>query len=73
MLYSVLSDICVKNELCIRLESESNVLSSGNDYVCQSPPSKLRFALCFLFCLQKSVFVQCYTVPSDFRPMTDDD
>ena len=29
--------------------------------------------LCFLFYLQKAVFVQSYTVLSEFRPMKDDD
>ena len=39
--YSVLSDILVKNELCIPLERGSNVLSTGEDFICLSPPSKL--------------------------------
>ena len=39
--YSVLSDIWVKIELCIPLESELSVLSTGNASVCISPPSKL--------------------------------
>ena len=43
--YSVLSDIWVKNELCIPLESESCVLSTCNVFVCISPPSKLKFAV----------------------------
>ena len=46
--YSVLSDIWVKIELCIPLESESSVLSTYNAFVCLSPPSKLKFAV--LFC-----------------------
>ena len=46
--YSVLSDILVKIELCIPLESESSVLSTCNAFVCLSPPSKLKFAV--LFC-----------------------
>ena len=46
--YSVLSDILVKIELCIPLESESSVLSSCNDCACLSPASKLKFAV--LFC-----------------------
>ena len=46
--YSVLSDIWVKNELCIPLESESSVLSTCNAFVYLSPPSKLKFAV--LFC-----------------------
>ena len=46
--YSVLSDIWVKIELCIPLESESSVLSTCNAFVCLSPPSKLKFAV--LFC-----------------------
>ena len=31
--YSVLSDILVKNELCIPLEKGSNVLSTGEGFV----------------------------------------
>ena len=59
----------MKIELCIPLESESNVLSTCNAFVCLSPPSKLKFAVLFLFYLQRADFVQCYTVLSDFRPM----
>ena len=39
--YSVLSDILVKNELCIPLERGSNVLSTGEGFICLSHPSKL--------------------------------
>ena len=39
--YSVLSDILVKNELCIPLGRESNVLSTGKGFICLSPASKL--------------------------------
>ena len=46
--YSVLSDIWVKIELRIPLESESSVLSTCYAFVCLSPPSKLKFAV--LFC-----------------------
>ena len=46
--YSVLSDIWVKIELCILLEPESSVLSTGNASVCPSPLSKLKFPV--LFC-----------------------
>ena len=46
--YSILSDIWVKIELCIPLESESSILSTCNAFVCLSPPSKLKFAV--LFC-----------------------
>ena len=45
--YSVLSDILVKNELCIPLERGSNVLSTGEDFICLSPPSKLKIAVFF--------------------------
>ena len=38
----------MKIELCIPLEPESSVLSTGNAFVCLSPPSKLKFAV--LFC-----------------------
>ena len=40
--YSVLSDILVKNKLCIPLERGSNVLYTGEDFICLSPPSKLK-------------------------------
>ena len=46
--YSVLSDILVKNELCIPLERGSNVLSTGEGFTCLSPPSKLKITV--LFC-----------------------
>ena len=46
--YSVLSDILVKNELCIPLERGSNVLPTGEGFICLSPPSKLKIAV--LFC-----------------------
>ena len=39
--YSVLSDILVRNELCIPLERGSNVLSTGEGFICLSSPSKL--------------------------------
>ena len=63
--YSVLSDILVKNELHIQLERGSNVLSSGEGFICLSPPSKLNY-------LQNDNFVQCYSVLSDFHPMAND-
>ena len=40
--YSVLSYILVKNELCTPLERGSNVLSTGEGFICLSPPSKLK-------------------------------
>ena len=46
--YNVLSDIVVKNELCIPLERGSNVLSTGEGFICLSPPNKLKFGV--LFC-----------------------
>ena len=46
--YSILSDILVKNELCIPLERGPNVLSTGEGFICLSPPSKLKIAV--LFC-----------------------
>ena len=45
--YSVLSDILVKSELCIPLERESNVLSTGEDFIYLSLPSKLKIAVIF--------------------------
>ena len=47
--YSVLSNILVKNELCIPLERGSIVISTGDDFICLSTPSKLAIAV--LFCL----------------------
>ena len=46
--YSVLSDILVKNKLCIPLERGSNVLSTGEGFICLFPSSKLKIAV--LFC-----------------------
>ena len=43
--YSVLSDILVKNELCIPLERESNVLSTSKGFICLTLPSKLQIAV----------------------------
>ena len=46
--YSVLSDILVKNELRIPLQRGSNVLSTGEGFICLSPFSKLKIVV--LFC-----------------------
>ena len=46
--YSVLSDILVEKELCIPLEKGSNVLPTGESFICLSPPSKLKITV--LFC-----------------------
>ena len=35
------------------LERGSNVLPTGEDFICLSPPSKLKIAVLFLFYLQK--------------------
>ena len=43
--YSVLSDILVKNELCIPLERGLNVLSTDEGFICLSPPSRLKIVL----------------------------
>ena len=61
--YSVLSDILVNIELWIPLERGSNVLSSGKDFICLSPLSKLKFAV--RFCSIYTKPVQCYSVLSD--------
>ena len=45
--YSVLSDILVKHELCTPLERGSNVLSTGEGFICLSPPIKLKIAVRF--------------------------
>ena len=46
--YSVLSDILVKNEVFLPLERGSNVLSTGEGFICLSSPSKLKIAVHFL-------------------------
>ena len=53
--YSVLSDILVKNELCISLERGSNVLSTGDGFTCLSPPSKLKIAERFCSIYKKTI------------------
>ena len=53
--YSVLSDILVKNELCITLERGSNVLSTGEGFICLSPPSKLKIAVRFCSIYKKTI------------------
>ena len=53
--YSVLSDILVKNELCIPLERGSNVLSTGEDFICLSPPSKPKIAVRFCSIYKKTI------------------
>ena len=53
--YSVLSDILVKNELCIPLERGSNVLSTGEGFVCLSRPSKLKIAVRFCSIYKKTI------------------
>ena len=53
--YSVLSDISVKNELCIPLERGSNVLSTGEGFICLSPPSKLKIAVLFCSIYKKTM------------------
>ena len=53
--YSVLSDILVKNELCIPLERGSNFLSTGEGFICLSPPSKLKNAVLFCSIYKKTI------------------
>ena len=53
--YSVLSDNLVKNELCIPLERGSNILSTGEGFICLSPPSKLKVAVRFCFIYKKTI------------------
>ena len=53
--YSVLSDILVKNELCIPLERGSNVLSTGEGFICLTPPSKLKIAVLFCSIYKKTI------------------
>ena len=53
--YSVLSDILVKNKLCIPLERGSNVLSTGEGFICLSPPRKLKIAVLFCSIYKKTI------------------
>ena len=53
--YNVISDIG-QNRVCIQLEAESNVLSTGDNSFWQSPPSKLKCVV------QKVNFGLCYSV-----------
>ena len=63
----------VKNELCIPLERRSNVLSTGEGFICLSPPSKLKIAVLFCSICKKDNYVQCTSFLSDFHPMANDD
>ena len=51
----VLSDILINNELCIPLERESNVLSTGEGFTCLSPPRKLKIAVLFCSIYKKAI------------------
>ena len=53
--YSVLSDILVKNELCIPLERGSKVLSPGEGFICLFPTSKLKIAVHFCSISKKTI------------------
>ena len=53
--YSVLSNILVKNELCIPLVRGSNVLSAGEGLTCLSPRSKLKIAVLFCYIYKKTI------------------
>ena len=53
--YSVLSDILVKIELCIPLERGSNVLSTGQGFICLCPPSKLKISVLFCSIYKKTI------------------
>ena len=53
--YTVLSDILVKNELCIALERRSNVLSTGEGFISLSPPSKLKIVVLFCSIYKKTI------------------
>ena len=53
--YSVLSDILVKNAICIPLERGLNVLSTGEGYICLSLPSKLKIAVLFCSIYKKTI------------------
>ena len=53
--YSVLSDILVKSELCIPLKRGSNVLSTGEGFICLSPRSRLKIAVLFCSIYKKTI------------------
>ena len=53
--YSVLSDILVKNELCIPLERKSTVRSTGEGFICLSLPSKLKIVVLFCSIYKKTI------------------
>ena len=53
--YSVLSDILVKSELCIPLESGLNVLSTGEGFICLCSPSKLKISVLFCSIYKKTI------------------
>ena len=53
--YSVLSDILVKNKLCIPLERGSNVLFTGKGFICLSPPSKLKITVLYCSIYKRSI------------------
>ena len=53
--YSVLSDILVKNELCIPLERVLNVISTGEGFISLSPHSKLKIAVHFCSIYKKTI------------------
>ena len=53
--YSVLSDVLVKYKFCIPLKRESNVLSTGEGFICLSPASKLKIAVLFCSIYKKTI------------------
>ena len=53
--YSVLSDILVKNEFCIPLERGSNVLPTGEGFICLSSRRKLTIAVRFCSIYKKTI------------------
>ena len=53
--YSVISDILIKNEICIPLERESNVLSTGEGFFCLSLHSKLKIDVLFCSIYKKTI------------------
>ena len=55
--YSVLSDILVKNELCIPLERGSNVLSTGESFIGLYLPSKLKITVLFCSIYKKTILL----------------
>ena len=72
--HSVVSDILIKNELCIQLERESMFyLQVKVSFAYLRPGSTKSNRCAFLFYLQKDNFVQCCSVLCALHPITNYD